>query len=740
MAIISDTRVRAEAKFTSTTTAREYTIHIIDTEHNGVITPTRNIELDRDGFTIEYGSGDKLSPIQGSSFSMGIMIKDVDYLPDLEDLASDIMELQDDRFGIRVYEDDDLMWCGVVYQDGVNIDLTHKPYVFRVTAMCGLGKLKEIASGTPWEIDEHPSNFAGAIIKMLREVDPLELTNGTDFLVSAVDLRANNHRAYNTQFDTLAETTVKDFKPLFYRRWQDVGDRGSIFEGRPWDSVLERILFAFHSQIRMMNGSFEIVPIPKMFVATSTFIRKFDRDYFELHTNTGDPRDYTGVAFGTRTFGSGFTNTKLQDLSVGFEQAADLIVLSEKFGQELINPDQHLTSNTDTGTFSTDDNGFISFDFIVGCYPLKNLQALGRECWVELRAFVSTVYNSQTYYWGPYRQTSSAHNKLGEVLSYTNSWDTTERWFTLGLTNLFSSQNTTSQGHEPPYPDFTDMPLNGILGANETLVVGKNYGWATRTNMHPPIRDTGVRNVVHISGGKGNVTVQLKFVALEKNTNAIISSSNVDTDFTLTDAQKIAGGFRNEKQGTTVRSAYNEQSDTFVHSIDTGQTGLSTLVKDVGNLYINDKRGNVPSEARVYDGTDWDNDTENWTDGTGTPDTPLITYLLRKYAQIYQKPVKRPDMKFIDSLTLAGRTITGAGFPLGSSGTVQYLVLSSKFFARDGFLDQTWLAYDSNEVTNTPVTDKPNAPTASKDDGGPSWFGPPGRIDGDPGTLPNDPE
>ena len=69
-------------------------------------------------------------------------------------------------------------------------------------------------------------------------------------------------------------------------------------------------------------------------------------------------------------------------------------------------------------------------------------------------------------------------------------------------------------------------------------------------------------------------------------------------------------------------------------------------------------------------------------------------------------------MKFIDSLTLAGRTITGAGFPLGSSGTVQYLVLSSKFFARDGFLDQTWLAYDSNEVTNTPVTDKPNAPTA----------------------------
>ena len=136
--------------------------------------------------------------------------------------------------------------------------------------------------------------------------------------------------------------------------------------------------------------------------------------------------------------------------------------------------------------------------------------------------------------------------------------------------------------------------------------------------------------MVHISGGKGNVTVQLKFVALEKNTNAIISSSNVDTDFTLTDAQKIAGGFRNEKQGTTVRSAYNEQSDTFVHSIDTGQTGLSTLVKDVGNLYINDKRGNVPSEARVYDGTDWDNDTENWTDGTGTPDTPLITYLLQE--------------------------------------------------------------------------------------------------------------
>ena len=220
MALISDVRIRAKAKFTSTVTGAEFEIHIIDDEYDNTTDgDPLELTLDRDGFTLEQGEGDQLKHIMGGSFSMGIMVEN----SSVETLASDVMELQEDRFGVRLYEDEDLMWFGMVYQDGVNVDLQHQPYVFRVTAFDGLGKLKEISSGAPWATGDDPRNFSSVLVKMLREVDPLDLSNGTDFLVSAVDLRSDGHGAYNTQFDTLAETTINNYNPLFYKVWDGKG-------------------------------------------------------------------------------------------------------------------------------------------------------------------------------------------------------------------------------------------------------------------------------------------------------------------------------------------------------------------------------------------------------------------------------------------------------------------------------------------------------------------------------------
>lgn len=733
MALISDTRVRAKAKFTSTLTGAVYEIHLIDSEHNNTVTPAKELELDKDGFTLEHGDGDQLKNIMGSSFSMGIMVSD----SDAEDLASDIMELQEDRFGVRLYEDEDLMWFGTVYQDGVNIDLQHQPYVFRVTAFDGLGKFKEIASGTPWELDENPVNLASVLVKMLREADPLNLSNETDFLVSAVDLRSDGHGSYNTQFDTLAESTCNSFVPLFYKQFDSFE---MPFEGRQWYEVLRRIMFAVNGQIRLMNGSFEVVPFHKMFVATSTQVREFDRDYFELDTNTGNPRTFTGVSYSTRIFGSGFTNTKLQGMTVGFEQAADRVVIHEELGSAVLNREATLANNAATASFVTSETGHINLQFNMGVFPAENnYSVLGvatdKECWMELRAYITTIYNSQTYYWGPFRETS-AGSDFGEIIDHINAWDTTERWVTMGSTNYFLTLKTTPPGHAPPYPDFSTYGTFGDLNADELAILSWTTGFPQRGELQTNGNGNpwGVFNIRHLSGAKATISVQLKLVALEKNDNTI--TSDVDTDtVTLTQSQLQAAGLGNQVQGASVEAYRGARSTSFVHAMDTGQSGLSVLIKDLGGLSINDKRGNAPTEWRAWDGTDWDNQTSNWTDGTGTPDTPLITYLLRKYAQIYQKPVKRPDMSFVSDVNLFGRVVTSAGFPLGSSGEVLYLVLKSKFTGRDNVMDQTWLEYDSNEITNTPVVDYPHN-RAFPEPSEPPYVAPGGRDPEDPGLLP----
>jgi hypothetical protein len=710
--------------FTSTVDDKFYIADVVITDVDSI---PLELKLDRDGFTLEHGHGDDMKHVLGSSFSMGVMITG----EDTETLAEDMMSLQEDRFGVRVYENEELKWFGTVYQDGVQVDLQHQPYIFRVTAYDGLAKMKEIASGSPWLNSETPRNFASMLVKMLKYVDSLDLSNGTQFMRSAVDLRSDEHRAYNTQFDTLAECSVGNYDAIFYKAWDG---RGQIFEGRKWYDILERVMFAFHSQIRLTDGCYEIVPFTKMYSTSSSQVREFDRDYFELDTNTGDPRTFTGVAYSTKTYGSGWTNDKLQGMSVGFEQAAERIVIKEELGKAIPNRDVDLDNNAATANFVTSDSGFIDISFDTGVFPLENQLATDKECWVELRAYITTVYNSQTYYWGPYRETTAGSN-FGEVISWPRAWSTTERWETVGRANYFD----TLKFGASPYPDFSTAGAWGALTANELRVVRQAF--SSQKDILGSYGNNGplIPNIYHPSGSKGTITVQLKLVALEKSDNTI--TSDVDTDtITLTQAQLVSFGLGNYKQGATVRTFTNIMSKVFTHSIDTGQIGLSTLVKEIGDLHFTDNRANhPPSEIHAYNGTDFaDNWTEYWTDGTGTPDTPLMTYLLRQYAQIYQKPVKRPDVAFVDSMNVQGRVISvGTGFPLSAVGDLtQYIPVQSKFIARDNVLEQTWLEYDGQAVTNDPIVDLPSGlEERTFPDAGESWVDD-DRDDNDDGILP----
>jgi len=72
---------------------------------------------------------------------------------------------------------------------------------------------------------------------------------------------------------------------------------------------------------------------------------------------------------------------------------------------------------------------------------------------------------------------------------------------------------------------------------------------------------------------------------------------------------------------------------------------------------------------------------------------------LQRYATVYQKPVKLPDMAYIGELVYYGFAVpSSAPFPIGGTGTTYYFPVRSTYTSKDDSWAQTWIALDSTEV------------------------------------------
>ena len=97
MALISDVRIRAKVKFDSTVLEDTYELHLIDADYDNTTDgDPLELEADRDGFTLEWRGSDEIQTVLGSKCSFGFMVTD----SDTETLASDLLSLQEDRFGL----------------------------------------------------------------------------------------------------------------------------------------------------------------------------------------------------------------------------------------------------------------------------------------------------------------------------------------------------------------------------------------------------------------------------------------------------------------------------------------------------------------------------------------------------------------------------------------------------------------------------------------------------------------
>ena len=693
MALISDIRIRAKIKFTSTIKADTYEVHIIDDDYDNTTDgDPLELEADKDGFTLDYRGNDDIQYLLGSEFSAGFYVTNTD----TETLASDILSLQEDRFGVRVYKDEELYWHGMVYQDGFNIDIQHKPYICRLTAMCGLGRLKQISKGFPAEnYSSNAGNLATIVIDILKETDPLELGNSDTFLRSFVDFRSNNHRTYASTYDTLGET-FSSATPIFYKSTDFTGVN---FETRNYHEALERILKPFFSRILMQEGAFNVIPIQKYKQIGAINCRVYGRAYNLLPGS--NPTTASNVDYSTKTLVTTFNNEdNLTGLSMSYEEACDQIAATEKFNGEVNNiQNVHLEFNSDSHTYTTDDQGYLEFILTCGNYRFENTDTVDLEVWAELRAVVTTVYNSQTWYWGPQRHMSSSTH-YGQPLSTFYGWSTTERWVTISQTNYFDSLKTGTH----IYPNHA--LARGHIDAGELdIIQSTTTGWG-RERYAITWLNNGINSnllwVIHPSGGQGSVTLKVESVALNKSHNT--DNTDIDVTTPITQSEYVAAGITNGFQGTKVNTNTLGNTTNLIHLLDTGEAGRSVKIRDIGDFMLADERNNgVPTLMKAWDGTNWDSKTNEWAEGSDTPDGPLVQLVLREWATIFQKPVKRPDMAYIESIDLLGQVVpSGKPFPLGvASSTNNYMPVRAKFIARDDVREETWIELDTTEVTNT---------------------------------------
>lgn len=117
-----------------------------------------------DGFTLNYNgeTDDIVSPIIGSNCTISAYNNSSAF----DTFINALKNYQEKRFTVRVYGEADtiedglvfdfyetelppdnglrLYWCGIVMQDLVSVEDTHKPYVFQITAVDGIGHLANL--------------------------------------------------------------------------------------------------------------------------------------------------------------------------------------------------------------------------------------------------------------------------------------------------------------------------------------------------------------------------------------------------------------------------------------------------------------------------------------------------------------------------------------------------------------------------------------------------------------------
>jgi hypothetical protein len=234
--------LRLYSEFHSSTN-KLFKVEIYDSSYGGT---AQDFVVASDGFTLNYSgeTDDIVSPIIGSNCTVSAYNEDAFF----DNFITDLKQYQEKRFTLRVLLHNGTnyahYWTGIIMQDLVTVEDTHKPYVFNITAVDGIGSLSNI----PYEsianvtIESFIESAVGAI-----GLDELYLSND-NFYATVVNTWDTQH-TYSATTDV---TTLTRFSALVYSEKQEDG----TVTYSNYLEILKELCIAFGARFYQKNGVF----------------------------------------------------------------------------------------------------------------------------------------------------------------------------------------------------------------------------------------------------------------------------------------------------------------------------------------------------------------------------------------------------------------------------------------------------------------------------------------------------
>lgn len=215
-----------------------------------------------DGFTLNYNgeTDDIVSPIIGSNCTISAYNNSSAF----DTFISALKNYQEKRFTVRIYGEADtiqdglvfdfyetelppdnglrLYWCGIVMQDLVSVEDTHKPYVFQITAVDGIGHLANL--DYTWATYDTIESF----LERATDAIGLDSLYADDDLLYATCLNTwDTNHTYNANTDVA--TLIRYHAPILHTRESD----GTVIYPK-YLEVLQELCIAFGARFYQREG------------------------------------------------------------------------------------------------------------------------------------------------------------------------------------------------------------------------------------------------------------------------------------------------------------------------------------------------------------------------------------------------------------------------------------------------------------------------------------------------------
>lgn len=501
-----------------------------------------------DGFTLNYSgeTDDIVSPIIGSNCTISAY-NNSDAFDTFINLLNNY---QEERFTVRIYGEADsiedglvmsyydtelppdnglvLYWCGLIMQDLITIEDTHKPYVFSITAVDGIGHLanKQFTSISNVTLESFIESAADAI-----GIDSLY---ADDDLLYATSVNIwDTQQTYSTSNDV---TTLTRFSALVFA---DKEEDGSYVYSSYLD-VLKELCIAFGARFYQREGVYYFEQYLERTVTTRT-VSAYHKDGTKAFTSTvSDDVTLDGTTGGgARLAGNSFNFLPaLKKVQVSYNQERSNNLLANRLTYT------GATGRQDLGFVVDDNSGQIQVtgQLIYQLTHNGNAGAIALDFWrpvwrVELR--VEDAANPGTFHYLKRNFTPSGGQLYGAT-----SWTTTPSYYHVdaGTTRNEASGAYISNTFSlvtPPLPVDGDAQLDVNYyrvydGFNNTVKAVPVY--FTETNQVKEVTATYFNG----NGGVSDVTV---FSATNTDTNI---NSNLILDLgelRVSDSLGLQGSF-----------------------------------------------------------------------------------------------------------------------------------------------------------------------------------------------------